>query len=150
MSEKFSATLRIGDLSDFIAPSQACIVSLKGLKANPTKPDKPEVFFFFFNWFRIRVLISKKYSYWRVLNWIRNYYFFISSLVWLYFWNFWFKVSISNKQLQSEPVKISLKDCLACRYFHFYHRPFSFCLIVFLCSEIFIEVLIKLCMKNYN
>ena len=49
MSEKFSATLRIGDLSDFIAPSQACIVSLKGLKANPTKPDKPEVFFFFFN-----------------------------------------------------------------------------------------------------
>ncbi|KAM3701281.1 hypothetical protein ACB098_05G159000 [Castanea mollissima] len=65
MSEKFSATLRIGDLSDFIAPSQACIVSLKGLKANPTKPDKPEV-------------------------------------------------SISNKQLQSEPVKISLKDCLAC------------------------------------
>jgi hypothetical protein len=44
MSEKFSATLRIGDLSDFIAPSQACIVSLKGLKTNPTKPDKAEVF----------------------------------------------------------------------------------------------------------
>ncbi|GMY36677.1 protein NAR1-like isoform X1 [Fagus crenata] len=66
MSEKFSAALRIGDLNDFIAPSQACIVSLKGLKANPTKPDKPEV-------------------------------------------------SISSKkQLQSEPVKISLKDCLAC------------------------------------
>lgn len=66
MSEKFSAALRIGDLNDFIAPSQACIVSLKGIKANPTKPDKPEV-------------------------------------------------SISSKkQLQSEPVKISLKDCLAC------------------------------------
>ena len=150
MSEKFSATLRIGDLSDFIAPSQACIVSLKGLKANPTKPDKPEVFFFFFNWFRIRVLISKSIrieGFWIEFVIII---FFISSLVWLYFWNFWFKVSISNKQLQSEPVKISLKDCLACRYFHFYHRPFSFCLIVFLCSEIFIEVLIKLCMKNYN
>ncbi|XP_062162857.1 protein NAR1 [Alnus glutinosa] len=65
MSEKFSATLRIGDLSDFIAPSQACIVSLKGLKTNPTKPDKAEV-------------------------------------------------STSNKQLQTDPVKISLKDCLAC------------------------------------
>ncbi|XP_061339825.1 protein NAR1 isoform X2 [Gastrolobium bilobum] len=61
MSEKFSAALRIGDLNDFIAPSQACIVSLKGLK----KADKPEV-------------------------------------------------SIANKQVKSEPVKISLKDCLAC------------------------------------
>ncbi|KAG6641899.1 protein NAR1-like isoform X2 [Carya illinoinensis] len=65
MSEKFSATLRIGDLSDFIAPSQACIVSLKGLKSNASKPDKAEV-------------------------------------------------STSNKQLQADPVKISLKDCLAC------------------------------------
>ncbi|KAL9277934.1 hypothetical protein ACSQ67_024843 [Phaseolus vulgaris] len=61
MSEKFSAGLRIGDLNDFIAPSQACIVSLKGLKKN----DKPEV-------------------------------------------------SLANKQVKSEPVKISLKDCLAC------------------------------------
>lgn len=47
MSEKFSATLRIGDLNDFIAPSQACIVSLKGLKATATKPDKVEVLFRF-------------------------------------------------------------------------------------------------------
>lgn len=49
MSEKFSPTLRIGDLSDFIAPSQACIVSLKGLKASAPKPSdkqKTEVFFF--------------------------------------------------------------------------------------------------------
>ncbi|RDX65133.1 Protein NAR1 [Mucuna pruriens] len=61
MSDKFSAALRIGDLNDFIAPSQACIVSLKGFKKN----DKPEV-------------------------------------------------SIANKQVKSEPVKISLKDCLAC------------------------------------
>ncbi|XP_027330636.1 protein NAR1 isoform X2 [Abrus precatorius] len=61
MSEKFSPALRIGDLNDFIAPSQACIVSLKGFK----KPDKPEV-------------------------------------------------SVANKQVKSEPVKISLKDCLAC------------------------------------
>ncbi|KAD1475659.1 hypothetical protein E3N88_42763 [Mikania micrantha] len=29
MSEKFSATLRIGDLNDFIAPSQGCVVSMK-------------------------------------------------------------------------------------------------------------------------
>ncbi|KAK9268170.1 hypothetical protein L1049_010612 [Liquidambar formosana] len=43
MSEKFSATLRIGDLNDFIAPSQDCIVSLKGLKATATKPDRAEV-----------------------------------------------------------------------------------------------------------
>lgn len=42
MSEKFSPTLRIGDLSDFIAPSQACVVSLKGLKATPNKPE-PQV-----------------------------------------------------------------------------------------------------------
>ncbi|KAJ4838743.1 Cytosolic Fe-S cluster assembly factor nar1 [Turnera subulata] len=62
MSEKFSPTLRIGDLSDFIAPSQACVVSLK---ANSKKPDtRPQV-------------------------------------------------SIAPKQ-QAEPVKISLKDCLAC------------------------------------
>ncbi|KAF1882450.1 hypothetical protein Lal_00039098 [Lupinus albus] len=66
MSEKFSAALRIGDLNDYIAPSQACIVSLKGLKSNATKTDhKPEVV-------------------------------------------------IANKQVKSEPVKISLKDCLAC------------------------------------
>lgn len=44
MSEKFSPALRIGDLNDFIAPSQACIVSLKGLKSNASKPDKVEVF----------------------------------------------------------------------------------------------------------
>ncbi|KAB5551554.1 hypothetical protein DKX38_008865 [Salix brachista] len=46
MSEKFSPTLRIGDLSDFIAPSQACVVSLKGLKTttpNTKKRDKTEV-----------------------------------------------------------------------------------------------------------
>lgn len=43
MSEKFSATLRIGDLNDFIAPSQGCVVSLKGLKVAPAKPEKVEV-----------------------------------------------------------------------------------------------------------
>ncbi|WJX42467.1 Cytosolic Fe-S cluster assembly factor nar1 [Trifolium repens] len=61
MSEKFSPALRIGDLNDFIAPSQACIVSLNGEK----KPNKVEV-------------------------------------------------SIADRQVKSEPVKISLKDCLAC------------------------------------
>lgn len=45
MSEKFSPALRIGDLNDFIAPSQACIVSLKGFsKTDKKKPDKVEVF----------------------------------------------------------------------------------------------------------
>ncbi|KAL5717640.1 Cytosolic Fe-S cluster assembly factor nar1 [Ranunculus cassubicifolius] len=64
MSEKFSATLRIGDLNDYIAPSQGCIVSLKGAKA--TKQDKSE------------------------------------------------KVEKVLPTANSEPVKISLKDCLAC------------------------------------
>uniref|UniRef100_F6GZI4 Uncharacterized protein n=1 Tax=Vitis vinifera TaxID=29760 RepID=F6GZI4_VITVI len=67
MSEKFSATLRIGDLNDFIAPSQGCVVSLKGLKAAPAKPEKAEVV-------------------------------------------------TGTKSANTEPVKISLKDCLACRY----------------------------------
>ncbi|XVF28043.1 hypothetical protein REPUB_Repub14bG0161400 [Reevesia pubescens] len=66
MSEKFSPTLRIGDLSDFIAPSQACVVSLKGRKVNPNKTEPSQV----------KVLTAKSQ--------------------------------------QTEPVKISLKDCLAC------------------------------------
>lgn len=40
MSEKFSATLRIGDLNDYIAPSEGCVVSLKSGSA---RLDKPEV-----------------------------------------------------------------------------------------------------------
>ncbi|CAM8981945.1 unnamed protein product [Rhodiola kirilowii] len=67
MSEKFSATLRISDLNDFIAPSQDCIVSLKGQKPAAEKPERAEV------------LINKKQSF-----------------------------------VADEPVKISLKDCLAC------------------------------------
>lgn len=63
MSEKFSATLRIGDLNDFIAPSQGCIVSLKGIKAT----EKPLV-----------------------------------------------KLEKVLPPVNSDPVKISLKDCLAC------------------------------------
>ncbi|CAH9121646.1 unnamed protein product [Cuscuta epithymum] len=39
MSEKFSATLRIGDLNDYIAPSQGCVVSLK---ANSNRLEKLE------------------------------------------------------------------------------------------------------------
>jgi iron only hydrogenase large subunit-like protein len=66
MSEKFSATLRIGDLSDYIAPSQACVVSLN---ANSTRLDKLED--------RVKVVTARK-------------------------------------AVQTEPVKISLKDCLAC------------------------------------
>lgn len=68
MSEKFSPTLRIGDLNDFIAPSQACIVSLKGVASTSKQERKenPE------------------------------------------------KVAPRIKPSQTEPVKISLKDCLAC------------------------------------
>ncbi|GAB4826474.1 Cytosolic Fe-S cluster assembly factor nar1 [Ancistrocladus abbreviatus] len=69
MSEKFSATLRIGDLNDFIAPSQDCIVSLKSLKTNPTKLEGSS---------QEKVVLS------------------------------------AVKSLSAEPVKISLKDCLAC------------------------------------
>jgi hypothetical protein len=66
MSEKFSPTLRLGDLNDFIAPSQACVISLKDSKPIVKKSDRPQVV-------------------------------------------------IAPKQ-QLEPVKISLKDCLACRF----------------------------------
>jgi len=41
MSEKFSPAIRIGDVNDFIAPSQACTVSLKERRLK--KPDKVEV-----------------------------------------------------------------------------------------------------------
>lgn len=50
MSQKFSATLRIGDLNDYIAPSQGCVVSLK---TNSNRINKSEVHFFFL---KIRVL----------------------------------------------------------------------------------------------
>ncbi|KAF8409702.1 hypothetical protein HHK36_005781 [Tetracentron sinense] len=70
MSEKFSPTLRIGDLNDFIAPSQGCIVSLKGLKASTTSKQE-------------RVVKQEK-------------------------------VAPPFEPSLTEPVKISLKDCLAC------------------------------------
>ncbi|CAO2828376.1 unnamed protein product [Amaranthus hypochondriacus] len=63
--EKFSATLRIGDLNDFIAPSQACIVGQ--LKPNSTVTN---------NSTEKRAKVTPPVS--------------------------------------NEPVKISLKDCLAC------------------------------------
>ncbi|XP_024963407.1 protein NAR1 isoform X1 [Cynara cardunculus var. scolymus] len=67
MSEKFSATLRIGDLNDFIAPSQGCVVSMKsGSSRLVDKPKKP------------------------------------------------MKAAPATETLQTDPVKISLKDCLAC------------------------------------
>ncbi|KAL3627302.1 Cytosolic Fe-S cluster assembly factor nar1 [Castilleja foliolosa] len=56
MSEKFSATLRIGDLNDYIAPSQGCVIKTENTGKTRTAP----------------------------------------------------------KAVQNEPVKISLKDCLAC------------------------------------
>ncbi|KAK4340759.1 hypothetical protein RND71_039260 [Anisodus tanguticus] len=66
MSQKFSATLRIGDLNDYIAPSQGCVVSLN---SNSNRIDK--------------------------------------------FQNVG-KAGALSKPVQKEPVKISLKDCLAC------------------------------------
>ncbi|CAM8932818.1 unnamed protein product [Rhodiola kirilowii] len=76
MSEKFSATLRISDLNDFIAPSQDCIVSLKARTRPPPN-----------------------------LNALR----YLSRVLFCF-------VVIAKKQLPvaTEPVKISLKDCLAC------------------------------------
>lgn len=67
MSEKFSPALRIGDLNDYIAPSQACIISLKGIKLKSTRQD-----------------------------------------------NLQEEVVPAAKSLNTDPVKISLKDCLAC------------------------------------
>lgn len=67
MSEKFSATLRIGDLNDFIAPAQGCVVSLKNESTRLVKSER----------------LGKD-------------------------------VVASKPSLQSEAVKISLKDCLAC------------------------------------
>ncbi|CAJ2631122.1 unnamed protein product [Trifolium pratense] len=60
MSDKFSPALQIGDLDDFIRPSQACTVSLNGM--------------------------LKKSN----------------------------KVEVRHEGKSEEPVKISLKDCLAC------------------------------------
>ncbi|PIM99884.1 Nuclear architecture related protein [Handroanthus impetiginosus] len=54
--DKFSATLRIGDLNDYIAPSQGCVIKTENVGKARTAP----------------------------------------------------------KEVQTEPVKISLKDCLAC------------------------------------
>ncbi|RVW87115.1 Protein NAR1 [Vitis vinifera] len=97
MSEKFSATLRIGDLNDFIAPSQGCVVSLKGLKAAPAKPEKAEV---------IDVGSVKLWSFEVVLIHFAYYLF-------IYFVSVE-KVVTGTKSANTEPVKISLKDCLAC------------------------------------
>ncbi|XP_058081624.1 protein NAR1 isoform X2 [Magnolia sinica] len=66
MSEKFSPTLRLSDLNDFIAPSQACIVSLKAAASRPERSESLE------------------------------------------------KVAPLAKPSNAKPVKISLKDCLAC------------------------------------
>jgi hypothetical protein len=34
---QFSGAVKIGDLNDFIAPSQACVVSLQGQKQTPNQ-----------------------------------------------------------------------------------------------------------------
>ncbi|CAA3030689.1 NAR1 [Olea europaea subsp. europaea] len=40
MSEKFSATLRIGDLNDYIAPSQGCVIKKEGAGKVKTTPKE--------------------------------------------------------------------------------------------------------------
>jgi hypothetical protein len=74
MSEKFSPTLRIGDLSDFIAPSQACVVSLKGLKTttpNTRKRGKPEVFLQVLEFIFSRLVLTEL----KVFNFVKNFAF---------------------------------------------------------------------------
>ncbi|KAH6837701.1 ferredoxin hydrogenase [Perilla frutescens var. hirtella] len=63
MSDRFSATLRIGDLNDYIAPSQGCVIKTELLAACEQNAGKSRT---------------------------------------------------APKTVQTEPVKISLKDCLAC------------------------------------
>ena len=36
---QFSGTVKLGDLNDFINPSQACIVALEGARPPPPGPD---------------------------------------------------------------------------------------------------------------
>nr|XP_043610466.1 protein NAR1 isoform X2 [Erigeron canadensis] len=71
MSEKFSATLRIGDLNDYIAPSQGCVVSMKSGSSRLVDNNN--------NQQPIKI-----------------------------------KTAPFAEPLQADPVKISLKDCLAC------------------------------------
>lgn len=70
MSEKYSATLRIGDLNDYIAPSQGCVVSLKGSLNKPST--------------KLNISQIKE------------------------------RGQSGANIPETEPVKISLKDCLAC------------------------------------
>jgi hypothetical protein len=39
MAERFSGVVKLGDLNDFIAPSQACIVNLNGGKIQQPSSD---------------------------------------------------------------------------------------------------------------
>ncbi|CAI9087141.1 OLC1v1021138C3 [Oldenlandia corymbosa var. corymbosa] len=75
MSEKFSATLRIGDLNDYIAPSQGCVVSLKANSKSTSSSRIPK--------FNSEELEK-------------------------------FGGAVKKPAEAVEPVKISLKDCLAC------------------------------------
>ncbi|KAL3521831.1 hypothetical protein ACH5RR_014665 [Cinchona calisaya] len=80
MSEKFSATLRIGDLNDYIAPSQGCVVSLKSnSNSNNTSSSSSSSS-------RLDKFHAEKLG----------------------------KLGTAVKPVETEPVKISLKDCLAC------------------------------------
>ncbi|XP_027185315.1 protein NAR1 [Coffea eugenioides] len=78
-SEKFSATLRIGDLNDYIAPSQGCVVSLKA-NSNPN-PNTPPT-----SSSRLDKFYAENPT----------------------------TLGKAVKPVETEPVKISLKDCLAC------------------------------------
>ncbi|CDP07467.1 unnamed protein product [Coffea canephora] len=79
-SEKFSATLSIGDLNDYIAPSQGCVVSFKANSNSNPKPSTSSC----------SSRLDKSYA--------------GNSA----------KLGSAIKPLETEPVKISLNDCLAC------------------------------------
>ncbi|KAF5206547.1 Cytosolic fe-s cluster assembly factor narfl [Thalictrum thalictroides] len=91
MSNKFSPALRVSDLNDFIAPSQGCIVSLKGLKAKSTKQEKVEKLEKVVPTVNLEPAKIKSAQQDRVE-----------------------KLGKLASTVSSEPVKVNLKDCLAC------------------------------------
>ncbi|KAG5591420.1 hypothetical protein H5410_041934 [Solanum commersonii] len=122
MSQKFSATLRIGDLNDYIAPSQGCVVSLK---ANSNRINKSEVRVLFFKeGFDIFPLMNQHevilvgFGGEEEPLWLNNEFCArVRVKIDLYLFGLQLNVGKAgalSKPVQTEPVKISLKDCLAC------------------------------------
>ncbi|GJY27691.1 NAR1-like protein [Tanacetum coccineum] len=135
MSSKFSATLKIGDLNDYIAPSQGCIVSLKS-GSDRLLLDKPskavlvletckiiristDVITFVQQQQQPYPILSERagnlfeiYNSLILMKGARAYLYLIHvvSLV----EQKATKTASPPETFQKDPVKISLKDCLAC------------------------------------